>query len=221
VAACRCRRLRDAARETLSRCRRAGIDVPGSHGQEEEAMRRIFIAVAVVAGVSAGVATMARADLTCEVRPFVGAFVPTGPQRDILKDALFVGAQGAVEMRDRLHFVGTLAWAPNKTSSDVCVYSYDVGVETFRPYDMNGRWQFRPFVGGGIGGRTYVDHGNNSQKETNLGGYAALGSEFQLNWLAIRLEGRDYATRFKGLLGNQKAEARNDVALFTGVAVHW
>jgi hypothetical protein len=183
-------------------------------------MRRILI-VLVAAGLVLGAAATALGATIPEVRPFVGAFVPTGPQRDILKDTWLVGGQAALEIADRAHLVGSLAWAPNRTTHDVCVYDYTAGVEGFHALPMRAGWQFRPFLGLGLDGRTYVDHGNADHRENTWGGYGALGTEFQMSRIAIRLEGRQTVTRFKGLTGNDKAEARSDVEIGTGMAFHW
>lgn len=185
-------------------------------------MRKAVFAALVMATLVGGIATSAAAAVTPELRPFVGAFIPTGTQRDILKDAVFVGGQGGVEVAQSLHVIGTLAYAPSKSkSSGVCVYQYDTGIETFRPYQMTERWQMRPFLGAGLGGRTYVDHNNGDHSETIFAAYGSLGTEFQLDHLAFRLEGRDYMTRFKGLQGNQGAESRNDVSVVSALAIHW
>jgi len=185
-------------------------------------MRRIMLVTAVMATLAAGVPAIAwSGDMIPEVRPFVGAFFPTGAQRVVLDDALLVGGQGGIEMADALHLVGTLAWAPHRTSKGACVYNYDVGVETFRSFDMNARWQARPFVGAGLGGRTYVDHARDDHRETNFLGYAALGTELQHEKLALRVEGRDYISRFKGLSGELEADTRQDIAVVAGLAFHW
>lgn len=184
-------------------------------------MRGRWLIIGLVSAVSLGIAVTAFGRTIPEVRPFVGAFVPTGAQRDVLKDTWLVGGQGALEIADMAHLVGTFAWAPNRTSHDVCVYDYNVGLEGFQRVPMSADWQLRPFLGLGLGGRTYVDHANNSHKETTFGGYGALGTEFQIARIAFRLEGRDYVSRFAGLDGNQKAKARNDMSFATAVAFHW
>jgi hypothetical protein len=183
-------------------------------------MRRTWV-VLIASGLVFGAPATAAASTIPEVRPFAGAFVPTGPQRDFLKDTWLVGAQAALEIADQAHVVGSFAWAPNRTSHDVCVYDYTAGVEGFHAVPMRAGWQFRPFLGLGLGGRTYVDHANSDHKQATWGGYGALGAEFQASRIAIRLEGRQNLTRFTGLTGNDKAEARTDLMIGTGVAFHW
>ncbi len=184
-------------------------------------MRRVFWIVALAGAGVAGALATAHARAIPEVRPFVGAFVPTGAQRDALKDTWLVGGQAALEVADFTHLVGSFGWATNRRSKDVCVYDYTAGVEGFQPLRMTDTWEARPFLGLGLGGRTYVDHGNGDHKEITWGGYGALGTEFQLDRFAVRIEGRDYVTRFRGLTGDDKAKARNDLTFATGVAFHW
>ena len=183
-------------------------------------MRRILI-VSLLAIAVAGFAAPAPAAGIPEVRPFVGAFVPTGDQRDVMNDQLLMGLQGGAELAERLHLIGTAAWAPRSGDRKVMLFNYDAGVETFRPFHMGDAWEIRPFLGAGLGGRTYNDHRNNDHLENYLTWYGALGSEFQLDRLALRLEARDYVTQFKGLDGNAKEATRNDLAIFSALAIHW
>ena len=184
-------------------------------------MRSKLFAAALVGCFAIVGASAVVAQTIPEVRPLVGAFVPTGDQRDVLQDTWMVGFQGGIELVDRVHAVATLAWAANRHSNDVALWDYNAGIETFQRYGMGTDWQFRPFIGAGLGARTYVDHANNDHGETVFTGYGALGSEFQLNRLALRVEARDYISRFKGLTGDDQADTRNDLAFTGGVAFHW
>jgi hypothetical protein len=178
-------------------------------------MRRTFL-VAIMAIAVVGMACIATA-ATPELRPFAGALVPTGDQRDVLDDMFLMGIEGGVELADAFHLVGTFGWAPSKYSEDPSLFQYDVGVETFRAFPMTPDWEIRPFLGAGLGARTYVQSGH---QETNFAGYGALGAEFQLDRVAIRLEARDYMTRFKGIRGDEPADTRNDLAILGALAVH-
>src|SRR5262245_16478892 len=48
------------------------------------------------------------------VRPIFGAYVPTGDQRDFLKDAVFAGAQGSLNVISNVAVTGSFGWAPSK-----------------------------------------------------------------------------------------------------------
>jgi hypothetical protein len=184
-------------------------------------MRSKLFAAALAGCFAMAGASAALAHMVPEVRPFAGAFIPIGDQRDVLKDTWMVGGQAGVELAGSMHALATLAWAANRGSHDPALFDYNAGLEAFRPFAMTPDWQFRPFVGAGLGARTYVDHGNGSHTETAFAGYGALGTEFQLSRIALRLEGRDYISRFKGLAGTDHARTANDLAFTSGVAIHW
>jgi hypothetical protein len=189
--------------------------------QKEVAMRALpFILVA-----SLLVPLVSQAEVKPEIRPFVGAFVPTGDQRNVLNDAVLTGGQVAVEAANVLHLVGTFAFAgPNfdhkfAGQGHMHVYQSDVGAELFRNVAMNNRWKFRPFVGAGLGVRTY-DPTSSASAKNYPAGYGALGAEFQLRRIAVRCETRDYLTRFKGVTGSESASTRNELMLSAGLAYH-
>lgn len=187
-------------------------------------MRKIVLTAALFGTLTSGLAATAWGQVVPEFRPFVGAYFPTGDQRDVLKDAFLVGGQVAVEVAEQVHLLGTFGFVPNKdrtriTQTGVSTYQYDVGLEAFRLMPFATSWEFRPFVGAGAGARTIdPDYGDSN---TNFAGYASLGAEFQTGKVALRLEGRDYLTRFKGLTGTQPSVTRNDIMMMTGLAFHW
>lgn len=190
-------------------------------------MRKALVVTAVFVLQLMG--STAWAGTTPEVRLFVGAYVPTGEQADVLKSSMLVGAQSAVELSSMVHLVGTFAYAtprPDRPTigNDVHVYQYDLGAELFRIYSAssaNDHWTFRPFIGAGLGGRTYDFHDVASGSETNLVGYGSLGTELQHVNVAARVEVRDYLSRFTGLAGTESASTRNDLVLSGGLAFHF
>jgi hypothetical protein len=208
-------------------------------------------AALVAAGATAGAQTAApggraAAPLAAgafELRPVVGAFVPTGDQRDLLDDAVLVGGQLAYAVRPNLAVVGTFGWAPSKDRTTalagggagllrtgraeaVDLFQYDVGVEARLPRAFaGGTWTAVPFAGLGGGGRTFryrdVD---GADAQTNVAGYGALGVELApaAGRLGVRLEARDYVSAFRGLRGERSERtARNDLALSGGVTVRF
>lgn len=163
-----------------------------------------------------------------ELRPFAGAYIPTGDHRDLLKDAVFVGAQASWRVIPALAITGTFGWAPSKdrvTAGDetLDVYQYDVGAEARAQswYDR-GSWDFTPFVGLGVGGRTYNYRDlDDVDAKTTIAGYGAVGGEVGFGRLGLRLEARDYISRFEPLTGDGDAKARNDVTLAAGLTVRF
>lgn len=186
---------------------------------------RTILAVLVMLIVSVGNAFAA----IPEARMFAGAYVPTGKQADALKSSMLLGVQGAVELTNNMHLVGTLGYATPRPDQptigkDVHLYQYDIGAELFRVYgakDVDRHWTLRPFVGLGAGGRTYDFKGITAKAQTHFLGYGALGTELQHLGIAARIEARDYVSRFQGLAGELKATTRNDLVLAGGLAYHF
>lgn len=159
-----------------------------------------------------------------EVRPFVGAFIPTGDQRDFLKDAVLVGGQASWRVIPALALTGTFAWSPSKdriTSGNqtLDIYQYDVGAEVRTPSALDGGIvDFTPFVGLGVGGRTYSYRDLSVDSKTNFDGYGAIGGDIGFGPIALRIEGRDYVSQFKPLTGTGSTKTRNDIGLAAGIA---
>src|SRR5687767_3410268 len=186
----------------------------------------------LVATASAGaqdeILTTPSAASRFELRPFAGAYIPTGDQRDFLKDAVLVGAQGSWRAIRQLAITGTFAWAPSEDrlragDEKLDVYQYDVGAEARAPsWYTSGSWDFTPFVGLGVGGRTYNYRDlDDVDAKTNISGYGALGGEVGFGRLGLRLEARDYVSRFEPLTGDGDAKARNDVTVAAGLTVRF
>jgi len=158
------------------------------------------------------------------IRPFVGAYIPTGDQRDFLKDAVLVGAQAAWNATDNVSLTGAFGWAPSKDKESVGdqkidAFQYDVGLE-LRP-SFASLAGTTPFLGAGVGGRTYSYRDLNVDSKTNFDGYGALGFDAPAGPIGLRIEARDYVSRFQPLIGGGSTKTRNDVALFAGVGVRF
>ena len=54
-----------------------------------------------------------------------------------------------------------------------------------------------------------------------MAGYGALGGEAGFGRTGLRLEARDYISRFEPLTGNGDAKTRNDVTLAAGLTVRF
>jgi hypothetical protein len=130
-----------------------------------------------------------------ELRPFVGASIPTGTQRDLFNDAPIFGLQGAVELKPTLHLVGTFGWVPGQnayvlTRDNVNIFQYDVGLERSMVRPLSGNWQFRPYVGISGGARPPTRIRLTSwADQTCAAGYGTLGTEFQLGRTAAQGRG--------------------------------
>ena len=158
-----------------------------------------------------------------EVRPFVGAYIPTGDQRDLLKDAVLVGAQASWRVIPAFALTGTFGWAPSKDrvsagNQTLDIYQYDVGGELRAASLYNGGlWNFSPFVGLGVGGRTYNYRDLDVSSKTNVAGYGALGGDVGFGAVGLRIEARDYVSQFKPLTGSGDTKTRNDIGVAAGL----
>jgi hypothetical protein len=184
-------------------------------------------AIALGALLAGAFAAPARAQLaTPELRPFVGAYIPTGAQRDLFKDATMYGVQGALELLPTWHLLGTFSWAPvhNKYvgfDENVSIFAYDVGTELGFVQPLTSTWELKPFVGLGLGARTYTYKSNSFSNQTCAAGYGALGSEFQYDRIALRLEARDNVFCYRSPIAGVASKTRNDVGLAFGFAYHF
>jgi hypothetical protein len=159
-----------------------------------------------------------------EVRPYAGAYIPTGKQRDLLKDAVLVGGQASYRLNPQFAVTGTVGWSPSKdriTPGDqkLDVWQYDLGGELRAPsWITSGALDFTPFVGLGAGARTYNYRDLNVDSKTNFAGYGVLGGEVGFGRVGWRLEARDYVSQFKPFEGGD-SKTRNDVTVATGLTL--
>ena len=72
----------------------------------QPALKKLLLAAALVVCT----ATLGAQTRTLELRPFAGASIPTGSQRDLFKDAALFGTQGALELSPTFHVIGTFGW---------------------------------------------------------------------------------------------------------------
>jgi hypothetical protein len=176
-----------------------------------------------------------------EFRPLVGAFVPTGDQRDLLDDAVLTGAQLGYRFTPNLALTGSFGWAPSadKTGAgrlvggrpagaqDVDLFQYDLAVEGRLPAALTlgaGRaWHVSPFAALGAGARTFNYRDlDGADAQTQFTGLGALGVDVGPadGRVGLRLEARDYVSAFKGLRGERADRtARNDLSFAAGLTV--
>lgn len=190
-------------------------------------MKKIAAAVAAIAALTArpALAAETQQDHPFHVAPFVGGFVPTGSQRDVLEDSVFTGITASYDVLPYLAVVGSFGWAPTKVknlaSSDLDMYQYDVGVQGQYAFDMGHKLTLTPFVGLGVGARTYSFRDLSPSSETDFTGYVSAGATLQYGVLTVSATARDYVSHYEGLGLYSANSTRNDLGFFGSVGVRF
>ena len=151
-----------------------------------------------------------------------GKLLPTGEMRDVLSRANLTAATLFYSVHPALAVTTTVGWARSRdiaTDEDpkLDVFTYDVGVELRAPQFALGAVTIRPMLGTGAGGRSYNYRSLDVDAAHNLAGYGSAAAEFGYRRVRLRIEARDYVTRFKPLTGVGASSTRNDVAVTAGV----
>lgn len=196
----------------------------------------VGVALPTIARAQAPAPLAATASRGVELRPFAGGFLPTGDQRDVLKDAAAFGGQLGWRFHENLALTGTFTWAPSKDQTTaiasnalftgreerVDAFGYDLGIEARRPLTLASSWTVAPYVGLGGGARSYHYRDvSGVGTQTTPVGYGSLGVDLApaTGPVGIRLEARDNVSGFKGLRGElPDRKARNDVQLSAGLS---
>ena len=182
-------------------------------------------AIALAALLVGTVTLEAPAQMRPEIRPFAGAYIPTGQQRDLFRAHSMFGGQAALEIAPFFHVLGSFGWVPGQTKyavadREVNIFTYDVGAEVNGLVPLYGDWLLKPFAGIGLGARSYAYKADALADRSCAAGYGAIGTEFQLDRLALRAEARDYVYCFKAPVIGVKSKTRYDVGLSLGLAYH-
>lgn len=160
-----------------------------------------------------------------ELRPFLGATIPTGAMRHAITTDLLFGLQGAAELRPTLHLVGSLGITTALTKHvasdrDVTMLQYDAGAEFGRPGPRVRGWRVRPFVGIGAGARTWLYAASALRDRTCAVAYGAVGTEFQVGTMALRAELRDNLFCYRSPVRGVASSTRNDLGFALGFTYH-
>lgn len=151
-----------------------------------------------------------------------GALLPTGDQRDALRNARMNVAQLSYAVRPYLAVTSSLGWARTRDIAAVSapkldVFTYDVGTELRADRWLSGHaLTFTPFAGAGAGGRSYNYRSVDADATNNLAAYGSAGGELGYRRIRFRIEARNYVTGFKPLQANGASDRRNDVSLMGG-----
>lgn len=154
-----------------------------------------------------------------------GALLPTGEQRNALKNARMNLAQLSYAVRPYLAVTTSMGWVRTRdiASADrpkLNVFTYDVGAELRADRWVSGHaLTFTPFAGGGAGGRSYDYRSLAGNATHNLAAYGSAGGELGYRRIRFRVEARDYVTGFAPLTATGATVRRNDVSLMGGFRI--
>ena len=154
-----------------------------------------------------------------------GALVPTGTQRNSFKDAQLSAAALSWRLSSSLAITGSFSWARSRVvdavdRTKVDIFTSDLGMEVrTRELRSTHAINLRPFASAGGGVRTYNYRAAGIDATNHPAGFLAVGTDVGLGRAGVRLEVRDYVTRFAPQVGNATAEARNDVVMNVGLSL--
>ncbi len=162
------------------------------------------------------------------VRPWTlrftsGALVATGAQRNSFKNAQLSAAGLAWRVAPSLSITGTFSWARSRVldvadRGKVDVFTSDLGVEAeTKEWSPSAAVRLRLFAGAGAGVRSYNYRASSVDATSHPAGYLAVGGDVGLGRVGMRIEARDYASRFSPAVSSGAAETRNDLVISAGL----
>ena len=188
-------------------------------------MRHSLLACVASAALAITAAAQSTTKPNPEIRPFVGAYIPTGNQGDMFRSAVIAGLDGGIEISHYATLVGGFSYAYGRQklpayNDKVNTWTYDAGVELALSQANRESMLFRPFAGAGLGGRTYDYADASLTGKSFFVRYLSAGTELQVGRSALRLEARDYISDFEEPVAPHRTSTRNDLTIALGLAYH-
>jgi hypothetical protein len=122
-----------------------------------------------------------------DVSVLAGAWLPIGDARQAFEAAPLTGFQLAYDLDPHLAIVGTFGWVPTRAkalgNADLDLYQYDLGLRGQHAFALGSATVLRPFLGVGVGARTYDFHQSRYEGGTGFASYVTGGAE--LGWRAL------------------------------------
>jgi hypothetical protein len=151
-----------------------------------------------------------------------GSVTPTGGQERAIESGKLTTVQLLRVLTPAVAVTGTFGWARTRSSEydgapKLDLFTFDAGTELRSPRWKGRRLSFNSFAGIGIGGRTYHHRDADVSVASHAGGYVSAGGEVGMSRVRVRLEARDYVTRFRPFAGGGDTSLRNDIAWMIGL----
>ncbi len=183
----------------------------------------LLLAPLSASGAQDGVSNAEPSARPWTVRFTGGALVATGAQRNAFKDAKLSAAGLAWRVRPALAITGTFSWARSRAldvadRGKVDVFTSDLGVEAeTKTWSPSAAVRFKLFAGTGAGVRSYSYRASTDDAAHHPAGYLAVGTDVSLGRVGMRLEARDYASRFTPAATPGTTSTRNDLVISAGL----
>jgi opacity protein-like surface antigen len=193
-------------------------------------MKKLITTIAVLAALatSPALAEEQQPARKFEVSPYVGAFIATGDQRDVLDDAFLAGLTLSYDVHRYVAVIGSFGWAASQgqqgpaANEDLDLFTYDLGVQGHYPLALSKSLTLKPFVGAGLGARSYSFRDlDDVDSETDFVGYFSAGANLEYRKFVVGLTLRDYISDFDGIDADDDSATRNDLAAFTSVGLRF
>jgi hypothetical protein len=162
-----------------------------------------------------------------QLSPYAGAFVPTGGMRDVLDDAFLTGLTLSVDLHPYLAVVGSFGWAASEgkeaatLGQDLNVFQYDVGLQAQYPFALGRGLTLKPFVGAGVGARTYDFSDLDVGTESDFVNYFSAGASLEHRHLALGVTVRDTLSEYDGTVAAEDSSTHNDLAFFGSIGARF
>lgn len=157
------------------------------------------------------------------IRPLVGAYLPSGAQHRLLTNSVVAGSEVAYALRAPLRLVGAVLWTPSRertfSNARASILQVDAGAEWSPRRSADTPRPLSPFLGAGLGVRSYRPRSGTAPSQNDFDGYGALGVELEHTGVGAHIEVRDYVSRFK-LLPGTGTSTRDDLMLTAALTLH-
>ena len=155
-----------------------------------------------------------------------GVAIPTGAHRRAFGDVAFVGAQTSVSLTRAWDLVASFGWQRSAakyavTDNHVHVLVYNFGLERVFRAEPSGHPAFVPFVGGGVGGRSFDFRSSDLQSTACYAGYGNGGVFREWRRTTLRLEARENLFCFKSPLGPGAEQTRSEASVSLGMGMRF
>ena len=191
-------------------------------------MTRRFIRFAIVAVIIGWTIPAAKADVPKNEKPSwefsvnSGRLFSAGMQSGVIKGAEFSAAQLFYLPTPNFAITSAIGWGRSRDLSVVGspkldIFTYDVGAEVRSDRRKLSRSiTFSPFLGAGIGARSYSYRNLPIRTDSQPAGYVSAGGEFGHNRVRLRVELRNYLSGFQSRNGGG-TDLRNDMTVIIGL----